>query len=414
MTSSSFTEVADLADPQLSDEMRAICERIGRRDQFSAIDPERLLTAAVEQTGLTDFGSDWFRTPLEVLCRALHAEGDLSPLGAVTLRLQLHRLLCGRLRVEQLIKEHPEIEHRPLDPPIVIAGLPRSGTTFLHNLLGSDARLRRLAKGEAEGPPEPAAASVADDPAQAEQQRILDENLPLLKKMIDVDEGASIEELALLGLSFSSILFQIQGAPLPSYGEWFLATDQTPAYEYLARVLRALHWRRGGGPWVLKTIQHMAQLRPLATAFPGATVVCTHRDPAVVIPSMSTLLAYGQRLITNKVDPVRTAGYWTERVLGMVECCARDRAYVDEERIVDVQFSRIRDDTDGVVGEIYAKAGIPLTAETREAMNAIRARRHPHRHGRVRYDAAGLGLDQARIQERSADYRERFGVPAEA
>jgi hypothetical protein len=413
MTSTTFTDITDLADPRLTPEMRAMCERIGRHDQYSGLEPERLLANAREHTGLDDFGSDWFRTPLDVLCRALHAEGDLSPLGALTQRLQIHRLLCARLRVEQLIKEHPEIERQRLDPPIVIAGLPRSGTTFLHALLAADPGLRHLLPDEAEGPADSAAGPATGGPARDDQQRLLDENLPLMKKMIDVDEGSTIEELGLLALSFSSILFQIQGAPMPSYGDWFLAHDQTPAYHYLARVLRVLHWQRGGGPWVLKTIQHVEQLAALTTAFPEATVVCTHRDPTVVIPSMGTLLAYGQRLMARTVDPVRTAGYWTERILGMVDRCARDRDRVDERRIVDVLFSRVRDDTDGVLRDIYAKAGRTLSEPARAAMDTVRTRRHPHRHGRVRYDVAALGLDPARIRERSAGYRARFGVPAE-
>ncbi|MEV6846587.1 sulfotransferase [Actinoplanes sp. NPDC051411] len=413
MTTTSFTEIADLAAPRLTPEMRAMCERIGRHDQYAAIDPERLMTEAAELTGLDDFGPDWFRTPLEVLCRALHEEGDLSPLGALTQRLQIQRLLCARLRVERFIKDHPDIDRPRGEPPIVIAGLPRSGTTFLHNLLAADPGVRALSAEEAEGPPEPAAAP-AGDPALAAQRRLLDENLPLMKMMIDIDDGSTVEELSLLGLSFSSILFEIQGAPLPTYGAWFLSTDQTPAYEYLARVLRVLHWQRGGGPWVLKTIQHMAQLRPLTNAFPGATVVCTHRDPGAVVPSMSTLMAYGQRLSTRTVDPVRTAGYWTERVLGMVERCMRDRAGLEERQIVDVPFLRIRDDTDGVLDEIYARAGLPLTEPARTAMATVRANRHPHRHGRIRYDPAALGLDLDRIRERSAEYRARFAVPAES
>src|ERR1051325_1976398 len=105
MTTTSFTEITDLAEPRLTPEMLAMCERIGRHDQYAALDPARLMAEAAELTGLDDFGPDWFHTPLEVLCRALHEEGDLSPLGALTHRLQIQRLLRTRLRVERLIKD---------------------------------------------------------------------------------------------------------------------------------------------------------------------------------------------------------------------------------------------------------------------------------------------------------------------
>ena len=413
MTKAGFTEITDLAEPSLTPDLRAMCERIGRHDQYAAIDPARLIDEASEQTGLDDFGDDWFRTPLDVLCRSLQAEGGLSPLGALTQHLPLLRLLCARLRVEQLIKEHPDIDRQRGEPPIMIAGLPRTGTTFLHGLLAADPALRRLGRDEAEGPAPCGPADPGDGAAAARQQRLLDENLPLMKKMIDVDEGSTVEELSLLGLSFSSILFQIQGAPLPAYGEWFRANDQTPAYRYLARVLRVLHWQRGGGRWVLKAFQHVEQLPALRAAFPDATVVCTHRDPAAVIPSFSTLVAYGQRLMVRRVDPVQTAGYWTERILGMTQRCVRDRVDRDDRRIVDSTLARTSQDTDGVLADIYATAGMTRSDRAQAAMDRLRANRHPHRHGRVHYNVARLGLDLDQIRERSAAYRARFDVPAE-
>jgi hypothetical protein len=234
-----------------------------------------------------------------------------------------------------------------------------------------------------------------------------------MKRMIEVSDTSAREEIRLLALSVSSVLFETQ-VPLPGYRDWCLANDQTPAYEYLARVLRVLRWQRGGGPWALKTMQHVEHLPALTRAFPTATVVCTHRDPGAVIPSISTMLAYGQRLTTNTVDPVRTAGYWTDRILGMTDRCLRDHDVLDPSRTVDVTLARIRDDTDGVVREIYATANLPLTDEAQRAMTDLREQRHPHRHGRIRYNPAALGLDLDAIRARSAAYRERFDVPAES
>jgi hypothetical protein len=407
-----FTEITDLADPWLPEEFRSLDERITKYDPYSALEPERLLAEASEQTGLDDFGSDWFRTPLEVLCRSLLTEGNLSPLGALSQRWQVVRLLSARLRVEKLIADHPEIESQPADSPIAIAGLPRSGTTFLHGLLSVDPGLRALSEDESEGPPAPGGGADEGGPTSDAYARTLSEGMPLMKRMIEVSESSAKEEIRLLALSASSVLFETQ-VPLPSYRDWRLTSDQTPAYHYLARVLRVLRWQRGGGPWALKTMQHVEHLPALNAAFPTATVVVTHRDPAAVIPSISTMLAYGQRLTTKTVDPVRTAEYWTERILGMTDRCLRDHDSLAPDRIIDVPFARIRDDADGVIEEIYAKAGIPLSAAAKQAMGELQERQHPHRHGRIRYDAAALGLDLSRIRERSARYRERFGVPAE-
>ncbi len=411
MSEETFAEVTDLADPWLPEYFRSLDERIMKHDPYSALDPERVLAEASEQTGLDDFGSDWFRTPLEVLCRSLLTEGNLSPLGALTQRLQLVRLMSARLRVEKLISEHPEIESQPEEAPIVIAGLPRSGTTFLHGLLSVDPGLRALSEEETEGPPDSENSDETGPTSDAYAQALSDA-IPLMKRMIEVNETSAEEEIRLLALSASSVLFETQ-VPLPSYRDWCLSHDQTPAYRYLARVLRVLRWQRGGGPWALKTMQHVEHLPALNAAFPTATVVVTHRDPSAVITSISTMLAYGQRLATRRVDPVRTAHYWTERILGMTDRCLRDHDVIDPDRIVDVTLARIRDDTDGVVRAIYAQAGIPLSATAHRAMEEMQKHRHPHRHGRVRYDPTALGLDLHHIRERSAGYRERFGVPAE-
>ncbi len=411
MSAGTFAEITDLADPRLPEYFRSLDQRIMKHDPYSALNPERVLAEASERTGLDDFGSDWFRTPLAVLCRSLLEEGNLSPLGALSQRLQLVRLMSARLRVEKLVSEHPEIESEPADPPIVIAGLPRSGTTFLHGLLSVDPGLRALSEEETEGPPESAEIDRTGPTSDAYAQAISD-GIPLMKRMIEVGESSAKEEIRLLALSVSSVLFETQ-LPLPSYRDWCLGNDQTPAYRYLARVLRVLRWQRGGGPWALKTMQHVEHLPALNAAFPTATIVITHRDPGAVIPSISTMLAYGQRLTTRIVDPVRTAEYWTERILGMTDRCLRDHDAIDARRIIDVPLARIRDDPDNVIKAIYAKADVPLSDAARRAMTGMQQRQHPHRHGRVRYDAAALGLDLTRIRERSARYRERFEVPAE-
>lgn len=413
MSADTFTEITDLADPRLPDEFRQLDERIARRDPHSALVPERLLAEASELSGLDDFGDDWFRAPLEMLCWSLRTEADLSPLGALSQRIQLVRLLSARLRVEKLIADNPAIETEPAGSPVVIAGLPRSGTTFLHGLLGCDPGMRALAADESEGPPLPAAEGADESgPTSDAYSRVLADGIPLMKLMIEVSDGPGEEEIRLLALSAASVLFETQ-VPLPSYRDWCRANDQTPAYRYLARVLRVLRWQRGGGPWALKTMQHVEHLPALNAAFPTATIVITHRDPAAVIPSISTMLAYGQRMTTRTVDPVSTAAYWTDRILGMTDRCLRDHDTIDQDRIVDVPFGRIRDDVPGVIEEIYTKAGIALSRRARQAMDESRERRHPHRYGRIRYNTAALGLDLDRIRERSTRYRERFGVPAE-
>lgn len=96
---------------------------------------ERLMATARKQTGLSDWGEDDFLTPLTVLLDAYEKEADLSLLGRVIVQKTLERLLANRLLIQRDFTNHPEILQQPVDKPLFIIGLPRTGTTLLFNLL---------------------------------------------------------------------------------------------------------------------------------------------------------------------------------------------------------------------------------------------------------------------------------------
>jgi hypothetical protein len=125
------------------------------------------------------------------------------------------------------------------------------------------------------------------------------------------------------------------------------------------------------------------------------------------------MLAYMQRLGVARVEPAALAGYWTERIVGMVDRCLHEHDTVPAGQIVDLTLADIRDDPDGVVRRIYDTAGVPLTSAALGAIRARGAQHHPHRHGRVRYDTVGLGVDLSALRRRTSAYVRRFGVPLE-
>ncbi|MBV9935113.1 MAG: sulfotransferase, partial [Actinobacteria bacterium] len=108
------------------------------------LEPDALIAAAVEQTGLDDFGPDDFRQRLDVLTTSLQKEAGLAPEGIVTNFAQLTQLLKNRLLIQDLLTRHPEIDDVEITRPIIICGLPRTGTTHLHNLISADPSLRSL------------------------------------------------------------------------------------------------------------------------------------------------------------------------------------------------------------------------------------------------------------------------------
>ena len=387
-----------------------------------SFEPAALCDEAVAATGISDFGDDGFRPHLAALTRAVETEANLSAMGALSVHGQLVGHLKNRLLLEDLIREHPEILDVEIARPIVVAGQPRTGTTHLHNLLAADPALRSLPYWESLEPVLPPAerAAVAagePDPRRARTEvglAFINEAMPYFKRMHEMTVDHVHEEIQLLAIACSTMLFETM-AVMPTWRDYYLATDQTPSYQYLKRVLQALQWQRGGDRWVLKSPQHLEQFGPLLAVFPDATVVVTHRDPVSVIASNATMLAYTARLNVEHPDPHRIGHYWSDRIQQMLEAGMRDRDLLPADRSLDVRFDEFMADDLGTVGRIYEVADQPFGPDVRGAMERF-VRDHPRgRHGGVRYDLEGdFGIDPAERRAALRDYVDRFGVATES
>ena len=216
-------------------------------------------------------------------------------------------LLKNRLLIEDLIGRHPEILDEEIVAPIIICGLPRTGTTHLHNLMSADPALRSLPYWESLEPVLPdreIPGPGAPDPRVERTEMalsFLNTALPYFNRMHEMTVGHTHEEIQLLAIDFSTMLFETT-APMPAWRDAYLSRDQRPTYAYLHKVLKVLQWLRGGTRWVLKTPQHLEQFPALVETFPDATFVVTHRDPVSVTASMVTMIGYTARLTRDRVD----------------------------------------------------------------------------------------------------------------
>jgi hypothetical protein len=403
----------DLATPRFSPDVESVRSALAPLAEGLSLEPEALLARAAGDTGLDDFGEPRFREPLAVLCRALRVEAGLGLVGVVTTHAQLVQLLANRLLVEDLCRRHPEIAEVPVARPIVIAGLPRTGTTHLHNLLSADPALRSLPYWEALEPV-PRPGEEVDGRRERTELALgfLGRALPYFERMHEMTVDHVHEEIQLLALDLSTMLFETM-AVMPSWRDWYTATDQTPTYRYLKKVLQVLQWLRGGTRWVLKSPQHLEQFGPLLATFPDATVVVTHRDPVAITASLATMIAYTARLSHAVVDPHRIGRYWADRVADLLHACTADRARLPAAQSLDVRFGELLRDDLGTVERIYEVAGQPMTAEGRSAMAAFLAAHPRGRLGRVLYDLGDVGLDRDERRSALRPYVERFGVDEE-
>jgi hypothetical protein len=409
--------IDDLAAPELSD-LQQLAKQ-GASQIPVDLGMEAILDQARQETGFSSFGDEGFRDRMGVWLQAVGEDSELGPIGRIAVHRDILRYAKNRLRFEDLIAQHPEILDEEIERPIIIAGLPRSGTTHLLNLIAADTRLRSLRYWESVEPiPIPGEAPGEDgvDPRLArcrENYAQQDMIMPLLKNMHDMAPEHVHEEIELQCIDFSS--YELEWiATVPRWRDYYLAQDQRPSYQYMKNVLKALQWLRGPKRWILKSPQHMEQLGPLMDTFPDATVAITHRDPVSVIASAVTMLCYGDRMRRTRVDPPAVAAYWIDRVEKLLRACVRDRELVPADRSIDVLFHEFMADDIATVNRIYELADLEMTEQSRGELRTYMDENPRGKHGRILYDLkADFGVERDALRERFGFYFDRFAVKVE-
>ena len=387
------------AYPELTPAAQAAIAAAGPAATGLVLEPEALMAAARARTGLSGFGPAPLAEPLAALCRSLNDELEFHALGRSYLYEQLVGVLATRLRLEALWAAHPEILDLPVERPIVVIGLPRSGTTILHRLLARDPAKRSspfweqvmpLPLGDAEAPqPDP-------DPRIALVGRSIETlytMAPDLRQMHEVLVDEPDEDITLLTFAFASLQFE-WSYRVPGYSRFHQAADHTEGYRHFRKVLQTLQWLRGGSRWVLKAPQHLEQLGPLLTVFPDATFVQTHRDPVSAVISLSSLTTYGCRRYFDHPNPHAVGAHIASIVERLLRRGVEDRP-ADDPRFVDIAFGDLVSDPIGSVRRIYAAAGDVLSPEAQAAMGAWIADNRQEKHGKHDYAAEDFGLDVA-------------------
>src|SRR3954470_19384980 len=400
----------DLAKPRYSAEAQQI------RDMMSSVASQCPLDAAVmhdrarADTGLDDFGADDYRERLELYLSDLRGI-DMHGPGIVNFHSQLVQWLKNRLLLTELTKRHHEILDIELLPPVVIAGLPRTGTTHLHNMLSAAPTFRSLPYWESVEPfPLAAEAGLNPDPRIARMDMavaMMDILMPHFAAMHEMTTDHAHEEIHLLANDFSTMLMDTL-AHVPRWTEYYWSTDQTSSYEYLATELKALQFLRGGRRWVLKSPQHLGQLPVLERVFPGVVVAFTHRDPIPVALSMITMIAYSERMHLDEVDVGLIAKAWVDNLDRLLESCVRDRGVIPADRSVDIRFDDFMIDELGTAERLYALAGETFDVPARAAITDYLTAHPRGRLGRVATSWDVFGVDEADLRTRFAPYIDRF------
>lgn len=409
--------IDDLRDPRLDDGQRAALEYVATLD--IRFDADEMCDEARRRAGCDDFGDPAFRDRLDASIAAVQCDTGLGPLGRLAIRQRTVRLLTARLLVEDLVRRRPEILDIPLVAPIIVIGLPRSGTTHLVNLIAADTRLRSLPYWESREPvPRPGDGPGRDgvDPRFDRCRRDYEAQMqmvPLLRAMHHQYPTAIEEEIELQDLDFSSYTLEWL-ARVPQWRDFYLGLDQRVHYAYLKKVLQVCTFLRGPNRWVLKSPQHLEQIPALLATFPDATFAITHRDPVSVIQSAVTMLAYGDRMRRAAIEPEQLGAYWVDRVGRLLDACVRDRELLPAGRTVDVRFDEFMADDIAMVERIYERNDRPMTPDARARIAAFLDENRRGKHGRIDYDLRrDFGLEPDAVRSRFGEYMQRFGIVTE-
>ena len=403
-------QLDDLAEPRYSAAAQQIRDMMATMAPDFPLDVEVLHARAQADTGLSDFGPDDYRERLERYVGELRQIEMHGP-GVLNFHAQLVQWLKNRLLLTDLVARHPEIRDIEVLPPVVIAGLPRTGTTHLHNLLAAPTTFRSLPYWEGMEPfPLPAESGVTPDPRITRMDlavQVMDTLMPHFALMHEMTTEHVHEEIQLLANDFSTMLMETL-ADVPRWSEYYWSRDQTSSYEYLRTQLQALQFLRGGRRWVLKSPQHLGQLAVLDAVFPGVVVVFTHRDPVPVALSMITMITYSERMHRDHIDIARTAAGWVRRLEKLLGECVRQRDLIAPERSLDIRFDDFMADEIGIAERVYALAGEPFDEPARAAVGRYLESHRRGRHGRVATSAQMFGLDENDLRARFAGYSARF------
>jgi hypothetical protein len=382
-----------------------------------SLDPQTLLDAACRKTGLSDFGSPALEPPLEVFLGACRTEANLNLFGRMVTRWDALRLLTNRLRLEEDWRHHPAIADEPIERPLFITGLPRSGSTLLHGLLAQDPDNRCPAHWETMYPsPPPERLQYEHDPRIRQVERQLKwftRIAPGLKTMHLIGARLPRECTEIMDHVFLSLRLDTVYR-VPSYLQWLDRQGLREAYAFHRRFLQQLQWRCPPRRWVLKSPDHVFALADLFAVYPDARVLMTHRDPLRVVGSVASLTAALRMPFSDSVDPAEVAHTVSQRWVEGVRRMAQAREQADlADRFLDIHYLDLLRDPMGEIRRVYSHLGLLLSEEASARMHAFLSKHPKDRHGEHRYSLAQFGLDRDQQERQYRPYVERFQVEPE-
>ncbi|MBL4826334.1 MAG: sulfotransferase [Spongiibacteraceae bacterium] len=375
---------------------------------------EELIAQARKSTNLEKFDSDSFREGLDVLLADLnrHKRPQVSHQRLVD---SLVLALANRLKITDYLEKNPQLLDRPIEKPVFVFGVPRTGTTLLSNLLAADPARRSPLTWELDDPVPPASAeSLYTDPralARLEMEKKMLAANPQAGKYYRNSAIYPNECVYIMSQDFKTLMWESRGE-LANYRDWLLATDMSSAYQYHKKVLQVLQ-AEAPGVWNLKMPSHALWLETLLKVYPDARLVWTHRDPLAATGSFCSLISLSHQAFTLGMDReyigkncLLQAKEHANRIMGF-------REKLGEDRVIDVQYSDLMRDPVATMRQLYSDSGDDFADSAQQGMQAWLDDNPQNKFGKHEYKLDQFSLSVSDVKSAFESYQSRYDVEIE-
>ncbi|MEA3147030.1 MAG: hypothetical protein QOI53_2564 [Verrucomicrobiota bacterium] len=387
----------------------------GLSRRWSLLNSEALCGEAIRRTRLENFGEPPIEPALSVLLNSLEVEADLHPMGRFLMQAHLRELLENRLRLAEAWNNKLEaLEDSVIQRPVFITGMPRSGSTFLHELLAEDPESRVPRVWEVMFP-------VRNGQGNEMKKRVRKADACLwwfrrLAPQADAvyplrawtpHECVAIHSHTLISEEFSTICH------VPTYEAFVKAADFGPTYSWQKRFLQYLQLCRPTRQWILKSPDHVHSLDSLLKIFPDAMIIQTHRNPFDVLKSAIKLTELLEGTFGRIEDRSKIAMRETRNLVEHMECItAYRRAHPElDRRFIDVKYHELVSDPLAVVRGIYQRLDLRLTERAAERMQRLASMRSRYKGRPTSPELADFEVEESVVGPRFEAYCSQFKIP---
>ncbi len=376
------------------------------------LDADEMVAAALRHARRDDFADRSFVQPLRRLIAACNAESDLGLFGRYSLRFDVLRSLNNLLEFETIENLRPQLLSRPIERPIFIMGMPRSGTTFLHGLLVQDRAINAPLSWQTVYPYPARAGRIGAGLRRSwieGQLRLMRLLAPELNSLHPLSASAPQECTDITSQVFQSLRYD-SIYRVPTYQRWLERHGHVDAYRFHRRFLQHLQVQSPGRRWMLKSPDHVFALSAIKAIYPDACLVFVHRDPVRVLASVARLTEVLRRPFARSIDLVEIG---RQVCTSWLDGAARMMRAASTESVLHLHYRRIISAPLEAASAVFRHAGLSLTEEARARMQAWLARSGRGRDPRRQYSLATFGLDAQLLRVQFARYIETFDIERE-